>query len=91
MALLDEVFGNLGTTLLIGVSAALVAPVLLPAAGSVLRPVAKGLIKGGLYLVDAAQEVIAEGSEQLSDLVAEVQAERTAAATSATRMSAPEQ
>lgn len=91
MALLDEVFGNLGTTLLIGVGAALVAPVLLPAAGSVLRPVAKGLIKGGLYLVDAAQEVIAEGSEQLSDLVAEVQAERTAAATSATRMSAPEQ
>lgn len=91
MALLDEVFGNLGTTLLIGVGAALVAPVLLPAAGSVLRPVAKSLIKGGLYLVDAAQEVIAEGSEQLSDLVAEVQAERTAAATSATRMSAPEQ
>lgn len=90
MALLDDVFGNLGTTLLIGVGAALVAPVLLPAAGAVLRPVAKGLLKGGLYLVDAAQEIIAEGSEQLSDLVAEVQAERTAAATTATRVSAPE-
>ena len=84
MALLDDVFGNLGTAVLIGVGAALVAPVLLPVAGTMLRPVAKGLIKGGLYLADAAQEIIAEGSEQFSDLVAEIQAERAAAATTAT-------
>jgi hypothetical protein len=89
MALLDDTLGSLGTAVLIGVGAALVAPVLFPAAGAVLRPVAKGLIKGGLYLVDAAQEIIAEGSEQLSDLVAEVKAERAAAATSAT--AAPQQ
>jgi hypothetical protein len=89
MALLDDTLSSLGTAVLIGVGVALVAPVLFPAAGAVLRPVAKGLIKGGLYLVDAAQEIIAEGSEQLSDLVAEVKAERAAAATSAT--AAPEQ
>ena len=81
MALLEDTLGSLGTAVLIGVGAALVAPTLLPAAGAVLRPVAKGLIKGGLYLVDATQELIAEGSEQLSDLVAEVQAERAAAET----------
>ncbi|MGE0679455.1 MAG: DUF5132 domain-containing protein [Candidatus Binatia bacterium] len=83
MALLDDALGSLGTAVLIGVGAALVAPVLFPAAGAVLRPVAKGLIKGGLYLVDATQEILAEGSEQLSDLVAEVKAERAAAAPSA--------
>jgi hypothetical protein len=91
MALLDDVLGNLGTTLLIGVGAALVAPVLLPVVGAVLRPVAKGLIKGGLYLVDAAQEIVAEGSEQLSDLVAEVQAERALAATTVATTPPPEQ
>lgn len=91
MALLDDVLGNLGTAVLIGVGAALVAPVLLPVAGAVLRPVAKGLIKGGLYLADAAQEIIAEGSEQLSDLVAEVQAERATAATIVATTPPPEQ
>lgn len=89
MALLEDTLGSLGTAVLIGVGAALVAPVLFPAAGAVLRPVAKGLIKGGLYLVDATQEILAEGSEQLSDLVAEVKAERAAAAASAT--TTPEQ
>jgi hypothetical protein len=81
MALLDDALGNVGTAVLIGVGAALVAPVLLPLAGAVLRPVAKGLIKGGLYLADTAQEILAEGSEQLSDLVAEIQAERASATT----------
>ena len=38
----------------------------------------KGLIKGSLSLADSLQEVIAEGSEQLSDLIAEVKAERAA-------------
>ena len=85
MALLDNALGSLGTAVLIGVGAALVAPVLLPAAGAVLRPVAKGLIKGGFYLIDTAQELIAEGSEQLSDLVAEVQAERISSATTQAR------
>jgi predicted tellurium resistance membrane protein TerC len=84
MALLEDTLGSLGTAVLLGVGAALVAPVLFPAAGAVLRPVAKGLIKGGLYLVDTAQEILAEGSEQLSDLVAEVKAERAAAATTQT-------
>lgn len=80
MALLDDAFSGSGGAVLIGIGAALVAPVLLPVAGAILRPVAKGVIKGGFYLADTLQEVIAEGSEQLSDLVAEVQAERATSA-----------
>jgi len=80
MALLDDLFSGWGTTVLIGVGVALAVPALLPVVGAVVRPVAKGLIKGGLALVDTLQEVVAESGEQLSDLVAEVKAERAAAA-----------
>ena len=80
MALIDDVFSGWGTTVAIGVSVALVAPALLPAVGGVIRPVAKGLIKGGLYIADSLQELVAEGSEQFGDLIAEVKAERSAAA-----------
>lgn len=83
MAWLDDAFSGWGTTVLVGVGVVLAAPVLFPAAGEVIRPVAKGLIKGGLQLVDSLQEIIAEGSEQLSDLVAEVKAERAASAAAA--------
>ena len=78
MASLDDLFSGWGTTVLIGVGVALAAPVLLPVVGAVARPVAKGLIKGSLYLVDSLQEVVAESGEQLSDLIAEVKAERAA-------------
>jgi hypothetical protein len=80
MALLDGVFSGWGATVLIGVGVAIAAPVLLPAVGAVIRPVAKGLIKGGLLLADSLQELVAEGQEQLSDLVAEARAEYTTTA-----------
>ena len=57
MALLEDTLGSLGTAVLIGVGAALVVPALFPAAGAVLRPVAKSLIKGGLYIVDAEESI----------------------------------
>jgi len=85
MALLDDVFSGWGTAVLIGVGVTLAAPELLPAVGVAVRPVAKGLIKGGLYLADSLQEIIAEGSEQLSDLVAEVKAERAATSETETK------
>ena len=85
MALLNDAFSSLGGAVMIGIGAALVAPVLLPAAGAILRPVAKGVIKGGFYLVDTLQEVIAEGGEQLSDLMAEVQAERATSVATTTQ------
>ncbi len=78
MAALDDLFSGWGTTVLIGLGVALAAPTLLPTVGAIIRPVAKGLIKGGLYIADSLQELVAEGSEQISDLVAEVKAEHAA-------------
>jgi len=80
MASLASLFSEWGTTVLIGVGVALAAPALLTVAGAVMRPIVKGFIKGGLCIADTVQEVIAEGSEQLSDVVAEVRAEQAAAA-----------
>ena len=43
--------------------------------GSALRPLAKELIKGGIYLFDAASELASESGEQFKDLVAEAKAD----------------
>lgn len=43
--------------------------------GSVLRPIAKELIKGGIVIVDAVSELASETGEQLKDLLAEAKAE----------------
>ena len=76
MASFDSLFSEWGTTVLVGVGVSLAAPVLLPVVGAVMRPIAKEFIKGGLYITDAVQGVMAEGSERFSDLVAEVKTER---------------
>jgi hypothetical protein len=86
MALLEDTLGGWGSTVLIGLGIALAAPILLPAAGAIVRPVAKGLIKGSLFVADSLREgslfvadslreMVAEGGEQVSDLVAEARAE----------------
>ncbi len=80
MALLEDGL-KLGVPgLLIGVGAALAAPILLPATAAGLRPLTKTLVKGYLSLADSARGMFAEASEQLSDFVAEARAERTAEA-----------
>ena len=75
MAFLEDVLSGWGSTILIGVGAALAARALLPAAGAVIHPVAKGLIKGGFFIADSLKDLTAAGSEQISDLVAEARAE----------------
>jgi len=77
MAVLDDVFNGWGTTALVGFGVVVAAPLLLPAAGVIVRPVAKTLIKSGLLIRDSVQELVAEGSEQLPDLVAEARAEHS--------------
>jgi hypothetical protein len=84
MALFDDVLKSWGPSVLIGVGVALAAPILLPAAATGARPLAKTLIKGYLAMAETVQEVIAEAGEQLSDLVAEAQTERTTGAAAAT-------
>jgi len=63
--------------LLLGVGAML-APKVFPVLGSVVRPLAKTVIRLGYSLVSTTQSVVAEAGEQIQDMVAEVQAEQRA-------------
>jgi uncharacterized protein DUF5132 len=80
MALFDDMLRGGLPGVLVGVGVVLAAPVLFPAAASGARPLAKALIRGRLVVADTVREVVAEAGEQLSDLVAEVQAERNGGA-----------
>lgn len=62
---------DLGKGLAIGLGIGAVGLVLVPA----LRPVAKSALKGGILLFEKGREWMAEASESLEDVVAEVRAE----------------
>jgi hypothetical protein len=68
--------------LLIGVGAML-APKLVPGVGKVMRPLGKILIRIGYEVAEKAQEIVAEASEQVQDLVAEIKTEKAAGQTGA--------
>jgi hypothetical protein len=51
----------------------------------VIRPVAKGMIKGSLFIVDSVRTLVSEGGEQLGDLVAEARAEYATGTAATTR------
>jgi hypothetical protein len=76
------------TTMAIGAGAVLLAPVLVPMAASIVRPVAKAAIKGGLMAYEGAKLAIAETKETIEDIAAEAQAE-VSAAQKASRKSPP--
>jgi multisubunit Na+/H+ antiporter MnhC subunit len=90
MALIEDMFKGGVPALLVGVGVALAAPILLPAAATGARPLAKALIKGALVVGDSVKEVVAEAGEQLSDLVAEVRAERTSNGTTTAGTTEPD-
>jgi hypothetical protein len=79
MALMDDGLKGSVPSILVVLGVAMAAPIVLPAVASVSRPLAKTLIKGYLVLADTIKEFAAEAGEQVSDLVAEVKAERSAA------------
>lgn len=54
----------------------LVAPFVFPAVRRAARPVVKGIVKGALSLSESIKEGTAGAREQVSDLLAEVRAER---------------
>jgi hypothetical protein len=98
MALWENATESLGTSwtsnVIIGAAAVLLAPIVAPAVLAGMRPLSKVAIKGGVLVYDKARELIAETSEQLSDLVAEARAElaaTAAAAATAHSASAPSQ
>jgi hypothetical protein len=72
--------GSLVPNLLVGTVVVLVAPIVAPALFAGIRPVAKTVLKGGVYVYDKAREVVAEAGEQMSDIVAESRAEMAATA-----------
>ena len=66
--------------ILIGVGAAVAAPLVIPAVATVGRPALKGVVKGILAITERTTEFLAEVGEQWSDLVAEARAEHAAGA-----------
>ena len=76
MAVLEDLSNGWGTNALVGLGVLVAAPVLLPVLGAVVRPVAKGFIKGGLWALDSVQELAIEvWKERLAALVAQALAE----------------
>jgi len=67
--------GNILNGLAIGIGAAIVAPALIPVVSSIVKPLAKAVIKGGILCYERSKESIAEISEMVEDIVAEAKAE----------------
>lgn len=64
-------------SLAVGAGIVLLAPVVIPVVGSVLKPLTKAVIKGGLLAYEGAKLSIAETKETLEDIAAEAKAEIT--------------
>jgi hypothetical protein len=62
-------------SLAMGAGVVLLAPVIIPVVGSILKPVAKAVIKGGLLAYEGAKVSVAETKETLEDLAAEAKSE----------------
>jgi hypothetical protein len=69
---LEEIAEGLGVP---GIAAIILLPVLVPAAGKVVKPIAKAAIKGGIVLYEKGKGVVAEVGETLEDIIAEAKAE----------------
>ena len=69
-------FKNKNTsTIVAGIGAIALAPVVIPVVAKASKPLAKAVIKGGLLAYAKSKTIIAETGEVLEDLVAEAQAE----------------
>jgi hypothetical protein len=65
------------SSLAVGAGVVLLAPVVIPVIGSVLKPIAKAVIKGGIMAYEGAKVSVAEAKETIEDLAAEAKAEIT--------------
>jgi hypothetical protein len=74
MALFDNGL-KIGTPILLGIGAMILAPVIAPLAASIVKPLVKATIKTGLILVQKGKVVISETAEGFEDITAEVKAE----------------
>jgi Protein of unknown function (DUF5132) len=71
---------NIGS-LAVGAGVVLLAPVVIPVIGAILKPVAKAVIKGGIMAYEGAKVSLAETRETLEDIAAEAKAEVSQAGT----------
>jgi hypothetical protein len=73
-----KLLGNgwqVGTSLAVGAGIVLLAPIVMPMVASVVKPLAKAVIKGGLLAYENSKVALAETKETLEDLAAEAKAE----------------
>ncbi len=75
MSFTDFLKGDLVTGLLIGIGVVIVAPVVLSVLAGVAKPLADGVVKGGMILYEKGKEAVAEVGEMFGDIVAESKAE----------------
>jgi hypothetical protein len=66
---------KLGSGLAIGAAAVLLAPIVLPVVGGVVKSLTKAGIKGGLIMYEKGKVAMAEAKESIEDLAAEAKAE----------------
>jgi hypothetical protein len=67
----DYLKGNVGTGLLIGVAALILAPVVLPVVGAILKTTTKAVVKTGVTLYEIGSETVGKVGDIVSDLVTE--------------------
>jgi hypothetical protein len=85
MALLEDTLGGWSGGIVIGFGALVAAPFVAPVLSAIVRPVVRTVVGGGLAIVDGVSGIIAEGYDQVSDLVAEARAEIASASTARPR------
>jgi hypothetical protein len=72
--MLDFLKGNLGTSLLIGVGALILAPVVIPIVGGILKATTKAVVKTGATVYEIGSETVGEVGKIVGDLVTETTA-----------------
>ena len=69
--------GPVGKGLALGITAVVLAPIILPVVTRAARPLAHAAIKTGMIFYERGREAVAEAQEVLEDVIAEVRAELT--------------
>jgi hypothetical protein len=76
MAFFEDIFkGSIGSGLVLGIGAVILAPIMIPAVRNVAKPLAKAAIKGTIMVYEKGRELMAEGAEVVEDIYIEAQAE----------------
>jgi hypothetical protein len=67
----DYFKGNVGTGLLIGVGVLILAPVVLPVVGNILKATTKAVVKTGVSLYEVGSDTVGKVGKIVGDLVTE--------------------